>query len=112
MENIINELRRIASLTPADLTQEDKQFIKEQAQVNGVEFQPKSACKSCYIDTAIIIYRKLKDENNAHETGGRLWILKEGVDVIWRNIRINAETITDEKAEEYIKCGFPTKFFV
>lgn len=112
---VIEELRRIGGLNPADLTTDDKRFIKEQAAAVGLQFSPRSACKSCYVDAAIVIYNKLKQAQPAPETTNekpRLWVLKDGVDVTWRGIRINAATITDEKAEQYIRSGFPRKFFV
>lgn len=119
--DIIEELKRIAGATPQELTQADKAFIKEQAKAQGVAFNPHSACKSCYIDCAVVIYRALKDAETRAElaeattataTPAPLWRLKEGVDVVWRGIRINSATITDAKAEQYVKSGFPTKYFV
>lgn len=113
----INELRRIGGLTPSQLTPEDKAFIKAKAVEHGQDFAPKSACKSCYIDMAILLYKLLTDEANAEakaeaKEDAPKWILKEGVDVVWRNIRINKHTITDAKAEQYVKSGFPTRFFI
>lgn len=106
----MEKIKIIANKTVQEITQDDKQYLRDRADEMGIEFNPRPACKACYIDLAIQIYNKLKHAEQG-EAELRKWRLKEGVDVIWRGIRINDATITDEKAEQYIKAGFPTIFF-
>lgn len=111
MEATINELKRIAALSTASVGETEKAFIKALAEEWGVDIGVKKNCKSCYIDAAIMIYKKIKDSEEPQQDNGAIWKLKKGIDVIWNGIRINAATITDEKAVKYIKCGFPIFYF-
>ena len=48
-----------------------------------------------------------QDENAEIKT----FVLRAGVDVFFRNIRINEATMTDELARDILKKGFPKRFF-
>lgn len=110
METIISRLKEIAVKTANQITNDDKAFIREYASQYGVEFpKDKPNCKSCYVDAAVLIYKAIKDaEPKPIE---RKYILRDGVDVIWRGIRINDASVTDELAEKWIANGFPKVYF-
>ena len=93
------------------LTAEDKKFLKDQAQALGVAFDAKSRCKSCYKDAAILCMLELRKREPAPETE-RAYVLREGVDVWFGSIRVNAATLTDEMAAEIIAKGFKKSYFV
>lgn len=113
MNEIIERLKNIASMSTNAVGDSEKAFIREQAEKHGVTLNVKKNCKSCYIDAAIEIYKAIKDAETEQttDTTDREWKLKKGVDVVWNGIRINAATITDEKAVKYIKAGFPRFYF-
>lgn len=110
METIISRLKEIAAKTASQVTKSDKDFIREYADKYGVELpKDKPNCKSCYVDAAVMIYKAIKDAEP--KPNDRKYVLREGVDVIWRGIRINEASVTDELAEKWIANGFPSVYF-
>lgn len=119
MEQTINRLREIAVKSAKQVTNEDKDFIRDLAQRYGVELpKEKPNCKSCYVDAAVAIYKAIKDEQNAERVNtkqpaksqeNRLK-LKAGVDVIWRDVRINEVSATAENLRAWVDNGFPIRF--
>lgn len=96
------------------LSVEDKAFIRNACEELGVEFNPKSRCKSCYQDAAILCVLEIKKreaEENAEKSEAR-YVLRPGTDVLFGNTRVNEATITDELAESLLARGFDPKFFV
>ena len=110
METIIKQLKEIAAKSANQVTKADKDFIRQYAGKYGVELpKEKPNCKSCYVDAAVHIYKAIKDaEPNQTD---RKYVLRDGVDVIWRGIRINEASVTDELAEKWIANGFPKVYF-
>lgn len=93
------------------LTEKDKQLITTAAQKAGIPFAPRNTrCKDCYRDMAIILYR-VECEKEAKKDKTRKYLLRAGVDVLWRGVRVNA-TCTDEQFAAYIAKGFPRDFFL
>lgn len=110
METIIARLKEIAAKTANQITNDDKAFIRQYASQYGVELpKDKPNCKSCYVDAAVLIYKAIKDAEP--KPTDRKYVLRDGVDVIWRGIRINEASVTDELAEEWIENGFPKVYF-
>lgn len=109
---LIEELKRIANESASDLTKDDKTFILAQCAEHGVEVKSKR-CLSCYVDAAVELYRILTAEcsQNGGEKKAVHYRLKDGVNVTYNGERVNAETITDERAESLIRRGFPIGFF-
>lgn len=106
-------LRAIVEATDK-LTADDKDFVRDRADVYGVNFEPKNTrCKSCYQDAALAVLSAIKANEptpQENENAPR-YILREGVDVYFGKIRVNAATISDELAERIIARGFEKKFF-
>ena len=96
------------------LTADDKEFVRDCADVYGVNFNPqKTRCKSCYQDAAMAVLSVIKANEpapQADENAPR-YVLRAGVDVYFGGIRVNEHTITDELAERIIARGFEKKFF-
>ena len=124
MEQTINKLREIAGKSAKQVTNEDKYFIRDLAPRYGVELpKEKPNCKSCYVDAAVAIYKAIKDAQNAEQVNNTQETkepaksqenglkLKAGVDVIWRGVRINEASVTDELAARWIANGFPKMYF-
>lgn len=110
METIIVRLKEIAGKTASQVTKADKELIREYASQYGVELpKEKPNCKSCYVDAAVQIYKAIKDAEP--KPTERKYVLRDGVDVIWRGIRINEASVTDELAERWIANGFPKVYF-
>ena len=123
MEQTISKLREIAAKSAKQVTNEDKDFIRDLAPRYGVELpKEKPNCKSCYVDAAVSIYKAIKDSQNAEqvnkpqetkepakskENGLKL---KAGVDVIWRGVRINEASATEENLRAWVNNGFPIHF--
>lgn len=103
-------VRMIAGDLRASITQDDKLYILALAQSLGVE---KSGCKTCpnyFRDLALLIYTNMAKKKTQPKAGEN-WELKEGVDVIFGDVRVNAATIDNAKAEWLDKHGFPRKFW-
>lgn len=110
METIIKQLKEIAAKSANQVTKADKEFIRQYASQYGVELpKEKPNCKSCYVDAAVLIYKAIK--NAEPKPTERKYVLRDGVDVIWRGIRINEASVTDELAEKWIANGFPSVYF-
>lgn len=110
MEQTISRLREIAAKSASQVTNDDKDFIRDLALRYGVQLpKEKPNCKSCYVDAAVQIYKAIKDTEP--KPTDRKYVLRDGVDVIWKGIRINAASVTDELAEEWISNGFPKVYF-
>ena len=110
MAQTISKLREIAGKSANQITNEDKAFIREYASQYGVELpKDKPNCKSCYVDAAVLIYKEIKDAEP--KPTDRKYVLRDGVDVIWRGVRINEASVTDELAEKWIANGFPKMYF-
>lgn len=110
MEQTISKLRVIATKSAKQVTNEDKDFISDLAPRYGVELpKEKPNCKSCYVDAAVAIYKAIKDAKP--KPTDRKYVLRDGVDVVWRGIRINEASVTDELAAEWIANGFPKVYF-
>lgn len=123
MEQTTNKLREIAAKSAKQVTNEDKDFIRNLAPRYGVELpKEKPNCKSCYVDAAIAIYKAIKDAQNAEQANNPQQEekpaksqenglkLKAGVDVIWRGVRINEASATPENLRAWVDNGFPIRF--
>lgn len=114
-KNIIDKLREIAEKTASKITNDDKSFVKTLAFEYGIELpKDKPNCKSCYVDAAVMIYKAIRESEQQvkAKANARKYVLREGVDVIWRGVRINEASVTDELAEQWIAGGFPASYFV
>lgn len=109
---LLEELRRIANKSASELTKDDKTFILEQCAEHGVKVKSKR-CLSCYVDAAVELYRILTDDSSHDDSVKKAirYKLKDGVNVTYNGERVNAETITDERAESLLRRGFPIGFF-
>ena len=91
------------------VSQVEKAQLKIIAVELGVEVQ-NAGCKDCWKDAAVTCYNMLVAKNAAKSK--KKYVLRGNVDVIFNGERINASTITDEKAALLIAANFPKKFFV
>lgn len=123
MEQTINKLREIAAKSAKQVTNEDKDFIRNLAPRYGVELpKEKPNCKSCYVDAAVAIYKAIRDTQNAEQVNNPQETkepvksqenglkLKAGMDVIWRGVRINEASATAENLRKWVNNGFPIRF--
>lgn len=120
MEQIIDKLREIASKSYKQVTDDDKTFIRDLAPRYSVELpKDKPNCKSCYVDAAVMIYKSIKETEKVEqeksqraeeESQPNALRLKNGVDVMWRGIRINEASATPSKLKEWVSKGFPIRF--
>lgn len=123
MEQTISKLRGIAAKSAKQVTNEDKDFIRDLAPRYSVELpKEKPNCKSCYVDAAVAIYKAIRDAQNAGQTNNTQETkqpvksqenglkLKSGVDVIWRGVRINEASATAENLRAWVNNGFPVYF--
>lgn len=105
-------MKRIANRSASEITKDDKAFILAQCAEHGVKVKSKR-CLSCYVDAAVELYRILTAESSQGD-GEKITIryrLKRGVDVTYNGERVNAETMTDARAESLIRRGFPSSLF-
>lgn len=112
MENkdILQELCNIVNDGVKGLTAERMAFVKEQCEVNGIEFEPSKKCRNCYLDKAAELYRLMKPEQ---ATEGRKIMLKEDTNILFNGALVNeATTDTDEKCEKLLQAGLDEKYFI
>ena len=113
----LKEIYRRKTLSKATLSKKDKAYIEGLCSTYDVKLNKK--CSSCYSDAILILIKKITEENLPKKetetatatTDDRKYILKEGVDVWFGSIRVNAVTLTDELAQRIIAKGFPTRYF-
>lgn len=103
-------LKRLAE-QKEPLTERQRADIIAMSVQMGVEFNPLSGCPNCYRDQVHILWRKLA-EQEVLQTSKRKYLLREGVDVVFKGVRINAATLTDKLAAELLSDGFSRHFFL
>ena len=107
MEKTIKRLRAIVEAGKASA--DDKKFIAELSIKYELPFEPKATnCKDCYVDQAVVIYNKIKDQAPS-DCKARL---RDDIDVMIDGTRINNATLTDELVEKYRGNGLPEHWFV
>lgn len=87
----------------------DIEKLTEIAEEYKVELPKNQNCGDCWKDFAFVLRSMLKTEEM--KTEGRKYILKDGVDVIFKGERINNGMLTDKKAKQLIEEGFATYLF-
>lgn len=90
------------------LTVEQKADIQAEAEKRGVHINKR--CSSCYRDALIqFIAQDKKTEQDADERKRNLrhWVLRKGLDVIFKGVRVNEATLTDALASRLHRAGFP-----
>lgn len=109
-EDAIVFLREVACMQPRQITNQIRIRVKGIAGEYGVELPKNLQCSSCWIDLSVRCYKEIKrrfpDPIVAND-----YKLREGVDVLWNGVRVNAQTMTDELAREWIAGGFPVQYF-
>lgn len=90
------------------LTNEEDQILALSEKYN-VPPPKNRSCPDCWKDQIILIKIAIKELLQKSEK--RKYILRGGVNVIYKGIHVNADTITDELAESLIKDGFALTFF-
>lgn len=90
------------------LSNSDKDFLLKAGLQVGV--LKNGTCKRCWHDYAMQVWRALDAE---HQEGQdtREYVLRDGVDVFFGNIRVNDATLTDELAHYLVEHGFNRKYF-
>lgn len=88
------------------LNKEDKDFIIECCTKMGLTFNPKKGCKNCYFDQIFKITSQIRKEQTTPNKGCEYLLKPElKINVIHRGVHINADNLTNEKAEMLIKDG-------
>ena len=108
----LKEIYKKKTLSKATLSKKDKAYIEGLCSTYDVKLNKN--CSSCYSDAILILIKKITEKNLPKKettTDSRKYILKEGVDVWFGSIRVNAVTLTDELAQRIIARGFPTRYF-
>lgn len=110
LEVEINTLRTFINTPIGEQTSE--QIDEVIALLDFYGQQSEYQCPICFVEKALTLYnllmKKKKTEIGYQEPK---YILKDKVNVIFMGELINSATITDEKAEIWVKMGFPLLFF-
>lgn len=110
-EEITERLREICNKAVKELTSEDIEFVTTLAGFHNVDIK-RRGCKSCIVDAAVAVYKILTNgEDEEPKDDARKYVLRDGVDVLFNGIRINAATLTDKMAAALIEEGFDTSLF-
>ena len=73
---------------------------------------PSTPCKSCWVDVAALCLKKLNAKEPKAAAPRGKWSVREGLDVYFGAVRVNADTIDDELAERLLAKGFPRHLLV
>ncbi len=105
LENRVKELQKL-------IKKEDygKERLTEIANEIGVALPRNTGCPDCWKDFAVVLHSTLKTEL-LKLTDSRKYLLKDGVDVIFKGERINNGMLTDKKAKQLLTEGFPEYLF-
>ena len=105
LENRVKELQKL-------IKKEDyeKERLTEIANEIGVTLPRNTGCPDCWKDLAIVLLSTAKTEL-LKLTDSRKYLLKDGVDVIFKGERINNGMLTDKKAKQLLDEGFPKYLF-
>ena len=76
----------------------------------GVALPRNTGCRDCWKDFSFVLRSNLKTEL-LKLTDSRKYLLKDGVDVVFKGERINNGMLTDKKAKQLIEEGFPKYLF-
>ena len=95
------------TLEKLDDSEHDK--ILELSDKYEISHPRNQTCPDCWKDQIILIKIKIKEELQRLEK--KQYILRGGVDVIYKGQRVNADTLTDELAEKLVNDGFDLTFF-
>lgn len=105
LENRVKELQKL-------IKKEDyeKERLTEIANEFGVTLPKNTGCSDCWKDFTFVLLTHLKTEL-LKLTDSRKYLLKDGVDVIFKGERISNAVLTDKKAKQLIEEGFPKYLF-
>lgn len=106
-----SDYSELDSLSGQTLTQEQKDRILEISDSYNIPRPKNYQCPNCWEDLIIQTKIEIKNILNSKDKTKK-YILRSNVDVIWKGIRINNDTLTDELAIQYIAKGFPIEFFI
>ena len=107
-EEIKKRIREIINTPASMLSNSAKDFILKAGPQVGV--LKNGTCKRCWHDYAMQVWKAL-DVEQQEEQDTRAYVLRDGVDVFFGNIRVNAATLTDELARYLLDHGFNRKYF-
>ena len=102
---IYENFKKIASKR-GKCTTAERELVVEYAAKHDLQIN--TLCPECYKDVAAVLYGIYKPAPAQDE---RRYVLREGLDVRFCGLRINAATLTDEMAEHILSAGFPERFF-
>ena len=89
----------------------DKERLKEIAADLDVKI-PTTPCKDCWVDLAVLCLKKLNAREPKAAAPRGKWSVREGLDVYFGAVRVNADTIDDALAERLLAKGFPRHLLV
>lgn len=107
---MMKRAERLKQIAEADrLTEDEKIYVRKTAETMSVPFHA-TRCEDCYKDMAVVLWRMVC-EAELKKDKTRKYVLRAGVDVIWKGHRINA-TCSDAELKQYLAGGFPRDFFL
>lgn len=107
-ENVLAKLREIGDGNH-EITASDKKYLKQLAHEYDVQFDNCKTCPNIWHDLAVQLYARIQKTSESY--AGAKYVLKDGVDVYFGDIRINAATLTDELAKKVLARGFARRWF-
>lgn len=107
-EEIKKRIREIINTPASMLSNRDTYFLLKVGLQVGV--LKNGTCKRCWHDYAMQVWNAL-DVEQQEEQDTRAYVLRDGVDVLFGNTRVNAATMTDELARYLLDHGFNRKYF-
>lgn len=92
--------------------QAEKDFLISEAKRLHIDVNVKDGCSNCYRDLAVLIYNAEKSQHDIEQVVEKQnYILKQGVDIRFGGVRVNALTLTEKIAKKMIGAGLQ-KYFI
>lgn len=83
--------------------------IKQMSWEYKTPFRVDRKCKDCIMDTLFMLRTRIQEL--ILDQDSRKYLLKPGVNVVFKGIQVNNDIITDELAKKLIDDGFPKGLF-
>lgn len=112
-EQLDVEINALRAFINTPISEQTTEQISEVMALLDIYKQPNEyKCPICFVDKALTLYNLLmKKKKTEKEYQAPRYILKDKVNVIFMGELVNEATITDEKAEKWVKMGLPLLFF-
>lgn len=97
--------------TAKRFSQAEKDYLISEAKRLHIDVNVKDGCSNCYRDLSVLIYNAESFQRQIEQVlENQNYILKNGVDILFGGVRVNALTLTETIAKKMISAGLQKYF--